>query len=124
MEKGDGQNENVICELKSTDANSYRINKQDLDTLEYNSIVAHKLPVFALQFLKSNELYLLVKLENIVDIVKYIITEEVDCSSQELIDVKDVKPRKPKKQVKSSKSAREEFHREQAERYNKTKEAI
>lgn len=121
IEKGDGQSEEVICELKSTDANSYRINKSDLDTLEYNSMVVHKLPVFAIQFLKTDELYLMVKPEYLLDLAKYIKTGEVREKPEEL--VKDVKPRKPKKQVKSSKAAREEFYKEQAERYNKIKEA-
>ena len=59
--KEDGQSDEVICQLKSTDAESIRIYKKDLDTLSYNAAVTHKLPVFAIQFLQSNEVYLMAK---------------------------------------------------------------
>lgn len=68
IEKEDGQNEYVICQLKSTDANSIRIQKKDLDTLNYNASVVHKIPVFAIQFLQSNEVYLLVSPENLQEV--------------------------------------------------------
>ena len=33
IEKEDGQSEHVICQLKSTDANSIKVNKKDLDDI-------------------------------------------------------------------------------------------
>ena len=76
IEKEDGQSDNVICQLKSTDAESIRIHKKDLDVLSYNAAVAHKLPVFAIQFLQSNEVYLLVKPDMLCEAAKYIETGE------------------------------------------------
>ena len=54
IDKGDGQNEHCVCELKSTDNSSYRLEQTTLHTLEANAIEAHKLPVFALQFLNGH----------------------------------------------------------------------
>lgn len=68
IEKEDGQSEEIICQLKSTDAQSIRINKADIDTLIYNSLVVHKLPVFAIQFLSTNEVFLLVRPEDISEV--------------------------------------------------------
>ena len=48
--KEDGQNDYVICQLKSTDANSIRVQQKDIRTLEHNAAVSHKIPVFAIQF--------------------------------------------------------------------------
>lgn len=61
IDKCDGQNEHCICELKSTDKESYRLEQTTLHTLEANAIESHKLPVFALQFLNVDEIWLAIK---------------------------------------------------------------
>ena len=66
--KEDGENEDVICQLKSTDANSIKINKKDIDTLIYHGLVSHKIPIFAIQFLQDNEVYLLVRPIDLQDV--------------------------------------------------------
>ena len=76
IEKEDGQSEHIICQLKSTDANSIKVNKRDMDVLEHNAAVTHKLPVFAIQFLQSNEVYLLARPDILCDIAKYIETKQ------------------------------------------------
>lgn len=63
--KEDGQNDYAICQLKSTDAESIRIQRKDLHTLEYNASVCHKTPVFAVQFIQGNEVWLMVKPEDL-----------------------------------------------------------
>ena len=127
VEKEDGQNENAICQLKSTDAQSIKICKKDLDTLLINAAVCHKIPVFAVQFLQSQEVYLVVKPELIADIAKYIKTGEytpqhdvfagVDLSELEdttvYIDSDKV--------VRSSSSARERFAKQNAKKFEKEK---
>lgn len=65
IEKCDGQNEQCICELKSTDKESYRLSQQTLHTLDYHAAVAHKLPVFALQFLNTGEVWVMIKPEDL-----------------------------------------------------------
>ena len=61
IEKADGQSEHCICELKSTDKESFSIKREYLQGLEYNAFVAHKLPVFAFQFIQSDEVWLAIK---------------------------------------------------------------
>lgn len=63
--KEDGQNEQCICQLKSTDKKSISIKQDDLHILEQNATVAHKLPVFALQFLNTNEVWVMIKPEDL-----------------------------------------------------------
>lgn len=121
VEKEDGQNDNVICQLKSTDANSIKINKKDIDILSYNASVSHKLPVFAIQFLQSNEVYLLLKPENLSEVIEYINTGEVKNNNLfEIENVEDVKAVNVSKQlVKSCSDAREQFKKEQERKYKK-----
>ena len=61
LEKEDGYNNTLICQLKSTDAESISIKQKDLHTLEYNAVVSHKTPVFAIQFLNTGEVWLIAK---------------------------------------------------------------
>lgn len=82
IDKGDGQNEHCICELKSTDNASYRLEQTTLHTLEANAIESHKLPVFALQFLNVDEVWLAVK-ETDIEAFKQLIMASV---LEELID--------------------------------------
>lgn len=80
IDKGDGQNEHCICELKSTDKESYRLEQTTLHTLEANAIESHKLPVFALQFLNVDEVWLAVKetdIEAFKQLIKASVLEEL-----------------------------------------------
>lgn len=124
--KEDGQNENIICQLKSTDANSIRISKTDLDTLNYNAMVSHKIPLFVIQFLQTNEIYLLIKPDDLELIPGLINHKKIDISSFDIFniphghpgDYEDMKNKSIKK-IKSSKSSREEFMLENDGKYKK-----
>lgn len=61
VEKCDGQNKLFICELKSTDKESYTLKQKTLQELEYHACVSHKIPVFALQFLNKDEIWIAIK---------------------------------------------------------------
>lgn len=122
IEKEDGQSEHIICQLKSTDANSIKVNKRDMDVLEHNAAVTHKLPVFAIQFLQSNEVYLLARPDVLCDIAKYIETKQppeflfdLDLSEHEDMSVT------PKRIIKSSSNARELFREENEKKFKKEK---
>lgn len=78
IEKEDGQNDYIICQLKSTDAASIKVNQKDIRILEYNASVASKLPVFAIQFLNTNEVWLMMKPEDVEKVAQYIETGECD----------------------------------------------
>lgn len=128
--KEDGQSEDVICQLKSTDAMSIKINLKDIETLEYNALVAHKLPVFAIQFLCNNQTYLLVKPEDLQDVSGLIIGNKPDNSRYETLGIENTglggpsngvkeKPKGNRKIIKSSKSSRESFNREHEKKFQK-----
>ena len=122
--KEDGQSENVICQLKSTDAQSIRVNKSDIDTLLYNAAVAHKIPVFAIQFLQSNEVYLLVRPEELCEAAKYIQTGEYQ-SANEFVGINlsehEDTTTYTSRTIKSSSKAREAFKKENEKRFKKEK---
>lgn len=128
IEKEDGQSEHIICQLKSTDAQSIKVAKQDLDTLQYNAAVSHKLPVFAIQYLSSNEVYLVLRPEVLSDVARYLETGEApqrDSLSVELAEIarcEDVVTT-PVTKVKSSQSAREAFRMEHQSKYAKRRKS-
>lgn len=126
--KEDGQSDELICQLKSTDAKSIKLVKSDIDTLEYNALVAHKLPVFVVQFLSTNECFLVIRPEDVSDIAKYLKTGEVSderFSMTELIDDTELtegssdSPKEPRKLIGSSSKGRKVFEKENAEKYKK-----
>lgn len=122
VEKEDGISDAVICQLKSTDKESIKLNKRDIDVLNYNAGVCHKMPVFAIQFLQSNEVYLLVKPDILTDIAKYIETGTYASQNDFLdLDVSDVEETtaKTKRKIKSSSSARIRFNEENEKKFKK-----
>lgn len=121
VEKEDGQNDNCICQLKSTDAQSIRINKLDIDKLLYHANVAHKIPVFAIQFLESNETYILVRPEDITDVAKYVKTgKRVKRSSVDADQIGNDHAAQPvRKTICSGNAAREQFRKENEQKYKK-----
>lgn len=122
VEKEDGISDAVICQLKSTDKESIKLNKRDIDVLNYNAGVCHKMPVFAIQFLQSNEVYLLVKPDMLADIAKYIETGTYTSQNDFLdLDVSDTEETtvKAKRKIKSSSSARIRFNEENEKKFKK-----
>lgn len=122
IEKEDGQNDYVICQLKSTDAQSIKINQKDIRVLEENAIVAHKLPVFAIQFLNTNEVWLMVKPIDISEIAKFVETGKC-VTSKPIIQNSDSETKRDIAKIKSNADARNAFHDERNKKYEKRKKA-
>ena len=59
VEKEDGESETILAQLKSTEGQSITVNKQDVLDLFYHSRVAHKLPLFILDFGGDFQLFLI-----------------------------------------------------------------
>lgn len=111
--KEDGENEQILAQLKSTDKSSYKLNQLDLEKLEYNAGVANKVPLFILQFLNKDTRYALTAIEDIPKIAEYINTGKINMPDENYdIDLEGYEEMKPKKKSKisSSKSAREKFY--------------
>ena len=121
--KEDGQNDYLICQLKSTDAQSIKVNQKDIRMLEHNAAVEHKVPVFAIQFLNTNEVWIMCKPEDVTDVAEYINTGEYEKDEVVLdYNTKELKVN-PKRVIKSSGNAREQFHDELNKKYDRTKSA-
>jgi hypothetical protein len=122
IEKEDGQNDYVICQLKSTDAQSIKINQKDIRVLEENALVAHKLPVFAIQFLNTNEVWLMVKPIDISEIAKFVETGKC-VTPKPIIQNSDSETKRDIAKIKSNADARNAFHDERNKKYEKRKKA-
>lgn len=75
IQKEDGESEDFVCQLKSTDKESMSIKQKDLLTLEIHALESHKLPVFAFQFLNRDEVWVAVR-ESDIEAVKAAIKGE------------------------------------------------
>lgn len=124
IEKEDGQSAEVICQLKSTDAESIRIRLLDWDTLSYNAAVAHKIPVFCVQFLKTNTVLLAVEPQHLQELAEYINTGKAPQKFEDFLGVEvgsleDAKQKAGGKVIKSSENARKAFNSANEQKYKK-----
>lgn len=145
IEKEDGQSENVICQLKSTDASSIRFKLEDWQTLEYNAGVSKKLPVFALQFLQTGDVFLLVRPDDLKaaarlletgdykapEVVCDTIESEAQRSSEKTSEImaraaENIKAGLPlpKSMVTTAKLARDAYMQEQEAKWRREKSAL
>lgn len=76
IEKADGQNDDYICELKSTDKESFSVKQSVLHKLEAQAIEAHKLPLFAFQFINTDEVWVAVK-ESDIEAIRSLIRQQL-----------------------------------------------
>ena len=82
------------------------------------------MPVFAIQFLQSNEVYVVCKPELLKELAEYLQTGEVPDTTRyalsgiDLSGHEDISPQCGRV-IKSSSSAREQFHKEQQAKYRK-----
>ena len=98
--KEDGQNDYLIAQLKSTDAESLRIQLKDWHTLEYNAAVAHKVPVFVGQFLSTDEIFIMVKPADLPSVAQYLDCGRCDIIKSEVV-APDEQNEKPTKIIRS-----------------------
>lgn len=137
--KEDGENEDFMVQLKSTDASSYRIDMLDIKKLEYHASVSNKIPMFLIQFLKQDKLYCLLEVNELLSVntleklnklysVNLLNLSKLNLSNltnrrtheeENLVIEENTEIQKPK--IKSSKNAREKFFKEREEKYGKRK---
>lgn len=70
IHKEDGENEALLCQLKSTDKESFRLQQIDLERLAYHAAISHKMPLFAIQFLSDGKIYFVVEKDKFADTAK------------------------------------------------------
>ena len=118
VEKEDGQNDHLIAQLKSTDAASIKVNLRDIEIMEANALVAHKVPVFVIQFLGTGDIFIMARPSDMEQVVEYINTG--NCQRPTVgFEINEHKNHKVKT-IKSSEGSRNAFwdnKRKEAERY-------
>ena len=67
VHKEDGESDTVMVQLKSTEADSYRVNYLDIEKLEYHAQVAHKIPIFLVEFLGRGT-YMMLNVDDLEDL--------------------------------------------------------
>lgn len=115
--KEDGESDNTLVQLKSTESASYTVSLLDLKKLEVHAETEHKFPLFLIQFLKQDKIYALVSIENLEDLNDMIKTGKVQertVSVQESTTVK-------RKKISSSSSAIKSYRKEQESKWQKKK---
>ena len=117
IEKEDGHNDFLIAQLKSTDAASISVKRRDIQILEYNAAVCHKVPCFVIQFLQTNDVFILARPEDLAQVAKYIETGSCD-KTDGVVEIQDVKT-KIRKKVKSCPDDRDSFWGEREKQWNK-----
>ena len=123
--KEDGDNDYLICQLKSTDAESIRVHQKDIRILEHNAAVSHKIPIFAIQFLNTGEVWLMAKPIDFQAVSEYLDLGYIKSNDLgiKLDDFVEEIEHEIDRKIKSSGKAREEFNKEQKNKYIKFKSA-
>lgn len=103
IEKEDGLSDHIIAQLKSTDKMSISVGLNDINVLEYNAGVAHKIPIFVLQFIQTNDVFIMVRPDDLPGLHELIETgtTHVAAPPVELSDQDDQPSKKPGKTIKS-----------------------
>ena len=120
VEKEDGQNDYLIAQLKSTDAASIKVNLRDIEIMEANALVAHKVPVFVIQFLGTGDVFIMSRPSDMEQVVEYINTGNCQRPTDGFEISEGKKP--IVKTIKSSEGARNDFwdhKRKEAEQFGR-----
>lgn len=116
VEKEDGESEVALAQLKSTEAESYRLNYLDIEKLEYHASVSHKLPVFVIEFLNRGT-YLLFNVNDLDNLYQFLVDNKIDKQEQVMqVEEGSVKRRR----VESSKDDRQKFFKEREQKWKKS----
>lgn len=115
--KEDGESDNTLVQLKSTENASYTVFLLDLKKLEVHAETEHKFPLFLIQFLKQDKIYALVSIENLEDLNDMIKTGKV---KERVVSVQESTTVKRKK-ISSSSSAIKSYRKEQESKWQKKK---
>lgn len=107
MEKEDGENDYILCQLKSTDAASYQLRKLDVEKLLYHAEVDCKIPLFVIQFMDTTmPLLALTPVDELQNVSKYLNGELFNDGKQNVSDFMPVtKKHRKKPKIRASKTS-------------------
>lgn len=132
IQKEDGESDLFMCQLKSTDNKSISVKQEDINALEYHACISHKIPIFALQFLTTDNVYVMIPEEEFKEYQEYKKAKQNETFSQKSVDIEEEKEynkdtQKVNRDINKMRSTREQFYeqmkqeREQQDRDFKAK---
>ena len=92
--KEDGENEVAICQLKSTEKNSFKFELVDLNKLIYHANISNKIPMFIIEFL-NKQTWLCIRPEDLLSFAEYTINEKIKKGDPDL----KIESKKEKKEI-------------------------
>lgn len=115
VHKEDGESEVALSQLKSTEAESYRLNYLDIEKLEYHASVSHKLPVFVIEFLNRGT-YLLFNVNDLNNLYQFLVDNKIDVK-EDVINYEEEAVKR--KKIESSQNCRKKFYKEREQIWRK-----
>ena len=106
--KEDGENDYIICQLKSTEATSISVNRLDVEKLLYHAELDNKIPVFAIQFMNGPMLLATVP-EELGNIAQYL---NDDLFTRKSIEIVDIPEQRNINKIKGSEKSIEEIRQD------------
>lgn len=122
MEKEDGENDYILCQLKSTDAASYQLRKLDVEKLLYHAEVDCKIPLFVIQFMDTTmPLLALTPVDELQNVSKYLNGELFNDGKQNVSDfMPTTKKHRKKPKIRASKTSNNDLLDQlMSEQYNR-----
>lgn len=122
MEKEDGENDYILCQLKSTDAASYQLRKLDVEKLLYHAEVDCKIPLFVIQFMDTTmPLLALIPVDELQNVSKYLNGELFNDGKQNVSDfMPATKKHRKKPKIRASKTSNNDLLDQlMSEQYNR-----
>lgn len=121
----DGESDEILCQLKSTDAQSITIKLQDVHALEVHASQSHKLPVFAIHFTATDDTYVLLRPSSVREVAQALLpqTDPNRPKSQASVTCRidsgasDLDPWEPPPTISSTKQGRDSTNRSIASKY-------
>lgn len=111
INKLDGEDNDRIVSMKSTEAGSFRVTFADLAELEYQALIANKLPVFLVKDLTNDKRYFIIEESNLADTAKMMKRRTEHKSAEGEKKKEFVVPKIRKKQIIASPSDNDVYNR-------------
>ena len=112
-EKEDGENDIAISQLKTTEAEAFKLSLLDIDKLVFHANEAHKIPVFVVEFYRRETL-VCIRPEDLERFCEYYITGEFKPIESEIL-LKPSKSERPKIRIDKVEVIKDEEDEEKEE---------
>lgn len=117
IQKEDGESDLFMCQLKSTDNKSISVKQEDINALEYHACTSHKIPIFALQFLTTDSVYVMIPEEEFKEYQEYKKAKQNETFLQKSVDIEEEKEynkytQKVNIDINKMRSTREQFYKQ------------